>query len=222
MKFLRTDLKRIFTEPAFYASLIIDLLLMAAGVVCNIEEERFFIKAQSFAFPFAAPLLAAMPYSVMIMTEKETSFDRLIFVKAGKFGYKYKRLAVCGISGAAALFIPEAILFLTSIAMGKSDFAADLPIIFLSLPFGFSYAVFAYALTFVNKKKYVPLIMPQVLYLLCTYAFPNLGLTENYPPLDISPSIYGGAIGAERFTIPLALTLSALILTALGKEGERR
>ena len=91
----------------------------------------------------------------------------------------------------------------------------------MSLAFGFSYAVISYGLTFVNRHNYVPLVMPQVLYMLCIYAFPIIKLEKFYPPLDLSPTIYGGEITAERFVIPLCLIVLGLALTLLGKAGKR-
>ena len=58
--------------------------------------------------------------------------------------------------------------------------------------------------------------MPQVLYMLCIYAFPHLKLERFYPPLDISPSIYGGTVTPDRLILPAVLTGSAVILTLFG------
>ncbi|MGN0657197.1 MAG: hypothetical protein ACI4KR_10430, partial [Ruminiclostridium sp.] len=125
--------------------------------------------------------------------------------------------------GAAALFIPQLILFCICIFTGGiSDFSYDLKVLLLSLIFGFSYAVISYGLTFVNRHNYVPLVMPQVLYMLCIYAFPILKLEKYYPPLDIAPAIYGGEITVERFIIPLCLTALGFVLTLSGKAGNRR
>ncbi|MGN0577258.1 MAG: hypothetical protein ACI4J4_01425 [Ruminiclostridium sp.] len=226
MRFIATDLKRIFSEPAFYISLALNFLLLMGGMAfaaANGESSRLFLCSQSFALPFVAPLLAAMPYSVMIMQEKETRYSTLMSIKSGAAGYEMKRLFTCGISGAAALFLPQLLLYCICIFMGGiSDFAYDLKVLLLSLTFGFSYAVISYGLTFVNRHNYVPLVMPQVLYMLCIYAFPILKLEKYYPPLDIAPTIYGGEITAERFIIPLCLTALGFVLTLSGKAGNRR
>ena len=226
MRFIVTDLKRIFTEPTFYISMALNLLLLALGIAfasVRGETDRLFLFSQSFALPFVAPLLAAMPYSVMIMQEKETRYSTLMSVKLGSAGYELRRFLTCGISGAAALFLPQLILFVICIFMGGiSNFTYDLKVLLLTLTFGFSYAVISYGLTFVNRHNYVPLVMPQVLYLLCIYAFPILKLEKYYPPLDIAPSIYGGEITAERFIIPICLTALGFVLTLFGKAGNRR
>lgn len=226
MKFIITDLKRIFTEPAFYISMTLSFLLLMGGMVfsvANNEGNRLFLCSQSMALPFVAPLLAAMPYSVIIMQEKETNYAILMCIKLCGTGYELKRLFTCGISGAMALFIPQLVLFVMCIFMGGiSDFPYDIKVLLLSLVFGFSYAVIAYGLTFVNRLNYLPLVMPQILYLLCIYAFPILKLEKFYPPLDISPTIYGGEITAERFVIPLILITIGFLLTIWGKAGNRR
>lgn len=226
MKFILTDLKRIFTESAFYISMALCLLLLFGGMACVIgscEAERLYLYSQSFALPFAAPVLAAMPYSVMIMQEKETRYRTLMTVKLRAGGYELKRFLTCGLSGAAALFIPQLILFTVCLCMGGiSDFGYDFSVLLLSLGFGFSYAAISYGLTFVNRQRYVPLVMPQVIYLLCIYAFPLIKLERFYPPLDIAPAIYGGEITADRFIIPLCLTAVGFLLTLFGKAGDRR
>ena len=225
MRFIVTDLKRIFTEPTFYISMALNLLLLALGIAfasVRGETDRLFLFSQSFALPFVAPLLAAMPYSVMIMQEKETCYGSLMNIKLCAGGYELKRLLTCGISGAAALFIPQLLLFIVCIFTGGiSDFFYDIRVLLLSLVFGFSYGVISYGLTFVNRHNYVPLVMPQMLYMLCIYAFPIIKLEKFYPPLDLSPTIYGGEITAERFVIPLCLIVLGLALTLLGKAGKR-
>ena len=226
MRFILTDLKRIFTEPAFLISIIIGLLLYFgafAFLLMNGGTDRLYLSAQSMLLPFVAPLLAAMPYSVMIMQEKETRYSALMTIKLRKRGYQLKRLLTCGISGAAALFIPQLMLFAAcAFAGGIEDPLPEVATLILPVTFGFGYAAVSYGLTFVNTQRYVPLVMPQVLYLLCIYAFPHLKLEAFYPPLDISPSIYGGGISPVRFAMPLILTVAALLLTLFGKAGERR
>lgn len=226
MKFIATDIKRIFTEPAFYLSTGLSLLLLGgalAYILLNGGNDRLFVSAQSLALPFAAPLLAAMPYSVMIMQERETRFSTLMIIRQRSKGYRLKRLLTVGISGAAALFIPEAVLFAACLFIQPTgEIIYCIKYALLSLSFGFAYAVFSYGLTFVNTQRYVPLVMPQVIYLLCIYAFPHLKLERFYPPLDISPAIYGGEITAERFFIPLVLSVAALLLTLTGKEADRK
>lgn len=222
MKFFFTDIKRIFTEPAFYISMGLNLILLF-GAMFFIKADDMFISAQSLALPFAAPILAAMPYSVMIMQEKETRFSSLMTIKLRKSGYHFTRLLTCGISGAAALFIPQAILFaVCNFLQSPDDIAYEIKYLLLSLSFGFGYAAVSYGLTFVNRHRYVPLVMPQIIYLLCIYSFPHLKLERFYPPLDISPAIYGGEITADRLIIPALLTAAAFILTLIGKAADSR
>lgn len=219
MRFIKTDLKRIFTEPAFFLSLFFGTLLLFGAMgylILSGETDGLYVRSQALALPFAAPLLAAMPYSVMIMRERETRYSILMTVKLRKSGYQLHRLLTCGLSGAAALFIPNLVLFILCMALDGTDISGKTAELVLPVTFGFGYGTFSYGLTFANRQRYVPLVMPQVLYMLCIYAFPYIHLERFYPPLDISPSIYGGVITADRFVIPAALTLTAMVLTSLG------
>ena len=219
MRFLKTDLKRIFTEPAFFLSLFLGSLLLFGAMgylIASGERSGLYVRAQALALPFAAPLLAAMPYSVMIMRERETRYGILMTVKMRKSGYKLPRLLTCGLSGAAVLFIPHLLLFIVCMVLEGAPAAENAAGLVLPLTFGFGYGTFSYGLTFANRQRYVPLVMPQVLYMLCIYAFPHIHLERFYPPLDISPSIFGGEITWERFAVPAALTAAALVLTVAG------
>ena len=92
MKFILTDLKRIFTEPAFYISVVLDLFLLFGGmlsVMGTCDSKMLYLSAQSLALPFVAPVLAAMPYAVMIMQEKETRYDTLMKIKLRAGGVSY-------------------------------------------------------------------------------------------------------------------------------------
>ncbi len=222
MRFIKTDLKRIFTEPAFLLSIFLGLLLYFgafAYLLPTAERGELYNRSQALIFPFAAPVLAAMPYSVMIMRERETRFSIMMTVKLRKSGYRYKRFLTCGISGAAALLIPQAALFGVCAVMGGiSELTSAAAGLILPVTFGFGWAEAAYGLTFVNRQSYIPLVMPQTLYLLCVYAFPHLRLERFYPPLDISPAIYGGAVSADRFAVPAVLTVMGLLLTLFGRE----
>ncbi|MBQ8786845.1 MAG: hypothetical protein IJZ61_04325 [Oscillospiraceae bacterium] len=226
MKFLSTDLKRVITEPAFFISIALNLILLFGAMLYYLtagENETLYTSAQALALPFAAPVLAAMPYSVMIMQENETRFGTLMTIKLRTSGYQLARLLTSGLSGALALFIPQLTLFVVCLCIGGiPDLGFAAACLILPITFGFGYAAISYGLTFVNRHRYVPLIMPQVLYLLCIYAFPHLKLERFYPPLDIAPSIYGGEITLQRFAVPLILTVSAILLTLYGKAGDRR
>lgn len=220
MNFIKTDLKRIFTEPAFIFSLLLGTALLLgamAYLLADGKADNLYISSQALAMPFTAPLLASMPYSVMIMLERETLYSTLMTVKLRKQGYELQRLLICGVSGAAALFIPQLLLFFVcTVVGGVADFGRAASELVLPVTFGFGYAVFSCGLTFVNRQRYVPLVMPQVLYMLCIYAFPYLGLERFYPPLDIAPSIYGGTVSAVRFAVPAALAAAGLLLTIFG------
>ncbi len=226
MRFIKTDLKRIFTEPAFFLSVALGTLLLFGAMAYRLGAgagEKLYTLSQALALPFVAPLLASMPYSVMIMQERETLYVTLMTIKLRKSGYELQRFFTAGISGAAALFIPQLALFWAcAILGGVSDFGKSLAEFVLPITFGFGYAAFSYGLTFVNKQRYVPLVMPQVLYMLCIYAFPYIGLERFYPPLDIAPSVNGGAISALRFVVPAALTGAGFFLTVFGIIKTRR
>lgn len=227
MKFFRTDLRRIFTEPSFWLSIFLSTVLLFGGlgyVYVSGDGSNLYSRAQALALPFAAPLLAAMPYSVMIMTERETKFGALMILKQSGLHrrYRLKRFFTVGLSGAAALFIPHAALFAVCLALGGTSNASEFAQLILPVTFGFGWAAFSYGLTFVNRQRYVPLVMPQVLYLLCIYAFPYLKLERFYPPLDIAPSVSGTVMSADRFVLPAILAVSGLILTAFGKEADEQ
>lgn len=227
MKFFKTDIKRIFTEPSFWLSVFLGAVLLFGGLgycLASGDVSDLYSKAQALALPFAAPLLAAMPYSVMIMTERETKFGALMILKqsGAHRRYRIKRFFTAGLSGAAALFIPHAAMFAVCAALGGLPDADAAIQLVLPVTFGFGWSALSYGLTFVNRQRYVPLVMPQVLYLLCIYAFPYLKLERFYPPLDIAPSIYGGAMSPDRFVLPAVLASAGLLLTVFGKEADKQ
>ncbi|MDE7302543.1 MAG: hypothetical protein K2N60_04390 [Oscillospiraceae bacterium] len=225
MNFFRTDMKRIFTEPSFWLSVFFGAVLLFGGFgycLTSGDTSRLYDRAQGLALPFVAPLLAAMPYSIMIMTEKETKFGTLMTVKlkSSRVGYRFGRFVTVGLSGAAALIVPHIGLFAGCWLYGEVPDASVFAELILPITFGFGWAALSYGLTFVNRQRYVPLVMPQVLYLLCIYAFPYLKLERFYPPLDIAPSVSGAVISADRFVLPAVLAAAGFVLTALGKEAD--
>ncbi|MDE6764134.1 MAG: hypothetical protein K2J73_10720 [Oscillospiraceae bacterium] len=227
MKFFRTDIKRIFTEPSFWLSVFLGAVLLFGGLgycLASRDGSHLYSQAQAIALPFAAPLLAAMPYSVMIMTERETKFGALMILKQSgtERRYRFKRFFTAGLSGAAALFIPHLALCAVCLVLGETPDASEFAQLILPITFGFGWAAFSYGLTFVNRQRYVPLVMPQVLYLLCIYAFPYLKLERFYPPLDIAPSVSGAVMTADCFVLPAVLAVSGLALTAFGKEADEQ
>jgi hypothetical protein len=223
MRFFAVDLRRALTERTFFASLIIAFLsLLGAFVYLGINgKDNSFLMSQSLVFPFIAPFLAALPFAGMIIIEKTTKYRDLLRLRLHGNKYTFRRFISVGISGGTALLLPEILLFAVTLIMGKDGFTAEnRNVILLSFVFGFAYAVLSYSLTFYNKEVILPLMIPEVFYLLLTYAFPYLDLEKFYPPLCVSPYIYG-LPDYKNIAVTLgAIVLSALILTAAGSVKE--
>lgn len=197
------DMKRALHEPAFIISVIIGVIILAFSnliFIFNyinnenvIDTDTLFKNSQALIFPFAAPLLCALPYGGMRMFESETGFKALMILKMRRIDYILPRFFTCGFTGSISLLIPSLLLLTASAFLGNGyqDFYECLKGTLLCIPFGFAYAVLSYSLTFYNRKRYIPVVFPQVLYLLCIYAFPHLNISRFYPPLGISPWIYG-------------------------------
>ena len=149
MNFFKADIKRIFTEQSFWLSIVLGAVLLFGGLGYCLSAEDFkedanglYSRAQALALPFAAPLLAAMPYSVMIMTERETKFGALMILKQSgthkqrkqSRHYRIKRFFTVGLSGAAALFIPHAAMFAVCAVLGNMP---DIRLLALPVTFGF-------------------------------------------------------------------------------------
>jgi hypothetical protein len=242
--FFAADLKRAFTEPTFFTALFLGILMCAGGYIyLSSTGEADFVTAQSLVFPFAAPFLAALPYAFMNKSERDINYAPLLKLRRGGRGYGFTRFLTVGIAGGAVILISEAVL--AGIVAANGGFAADaglaanggfapdavnnaaaslpdsfeklLTTLALAFPFGFAFAVLSHALCFFSRNVMIALITPQVLYLLLTYAFPYLDLEKYYPPLAVSPYIYGtpnliylsGFIGA--------VILTAAILTFIGE-----
>ncbi|MCL2053402.1 MAG: hypothetical protein FWG90_03030 [Oscillospiraceae bacterium] len=232
-RIFRADIKRSFTEPLFFVSLFLGtaMLFLAFFYLLGQEESGLFggaglfKTAQAMLFPFAAPLLCALPYSGMKMLERDTKFDKLILIKIRRTGYAMPRFFAVGVTGAAALLIPQCLLLAAVLIFkqGTTDMLETCKGILLAIPFGFAYSSFAYGLTFFNRKRYIPVLAPQVIYMLCVYAFPILQLTRFYPPLGISPWIYGDAAYSDLLSVSLVIVLGAAAMTfagaALRKDG---
>jgi hypothetical protein len=223
MRFFLTDLKRSLSERTFFASLIIAFItLFGAFIYLGLGgDNASFEMSQSLVFPFVAPFLAALPYSVMIMTEKSTKYRDLIRLRRKGKNYVFPRFLTVGISGGLSLLLPEMLLLAVTLVTSKSVISADIiNILMLSFPFGFSYAALAFSLTFYNSEKILPLMIPEVFYLLLTYAFPYLNLEKYYPPLCISPFIFGSP-DYKRIGVTLCgILLFAVVLTIIGKIKE--
>jgi hypothetical protein len=194
MRFFITDLRRALTERTFFASIIIAFAsLLGAFIYLGVtERDNSFMMSQSLIFPFIAPFLAALPFGGMIITERTTKYRDLLRLRLHGRKYTAARFFTVGISGGLALLLPEALLFAVTLIMGKSEYSSDIGrVILLAFVFGFAFAVLSFSLTFYNKEVILPLMIPEVFYLLLTYAFPYLDLEKYYPPLCISPFIYG-------------------------------
>jgi hypothetical protein len=223
MRFFLTDLRRALSERTFAASLIIAFItLFGAFVYLGMSGgDNAFVMSQSFVFPFVAPFLAALPFSAMIITEKKTKYRDLIKLRRHGKNYALPRFLTVGISGGLALLLPEIALMLITLTSPQPEFSAStLKIIALAFPFGFAFAALSFSLTFYNDEVILPLMIPQVFYLLLTYSFPYLDLEKYYPPLCISPYIFG-----EPDFLRIGLTLgailaAAIILTLIGKAKE--
>lgn len=225
MRFLVTDIKRGLSEPTFWASFIIGLacILGSLGYYIFTAETYSNIAAfeisQSLVLPFIAPLLATLPFSNMNMLEKDSGYYKLMLLKNEKKGYLFKRWLSVGMISSIAVGLPVAILALIGGLSGGYEAVQEIfQIVLLDFIFGFTYGVLGYALTFYNTKRYIPLVAPQVIYLLLIYAMPYLGLEAYYPPLSFAPhllpqyaireNIIGGLCGL--IVISFLLTLIGL------------
>ena len=152
MNFFKADIKRIFTEHSFWLSIVLGAVLLFGSLGYCLSAEDFtedanglYSRAQALALPFAAPLLAAMPYAIMIMTERETKFGALMILKQSgthkqrkqSRHYRIKRFFTVGLSGAAALFIPHAAMFAVCAVLGNMP---DIRLLALPVTFGFGWA----------------------------------------------------------------------------------
>jgi hypothetical protein len=196
-KFFPADLKRAFTEPTFFTALILGILMTAGGYIFLTARDGFtdFVTAQSLVFPFAAPFLAALPYAFMSKSERDINFAPLLRLRRGGKGYGIQRFFTAGIAGGAVILLSEGVLAVITLLGGDIVESGDMNKLFLTLalafPFGFAFGVLAHALCFFSRTSIIAIITPEVFYLLLTYAFPYLDLEKYYPPLAVSPYIYG-------------------------------
>lgn len=194
MRWFVTDLKRGLSERTFFASLLIGSMAILASLIYyfltqeSYEATAAFITSQSLILPFIAPILATLPYSNMSMLEKDTGYDRLLLSKNQMKTYRGLRFVVNAIVSGLALSLPLAILALgCGLVSPYQDVSTIIGVIMIDYLFGAAYGSVAYSLTFVNTKRYIPTVAPQVIYLLFIYAFPYLNLEKFYPPLSFSP-----------------------------------
>ena len=226
MRFFITDLKRGLTERTFWGALLLTTMTLILPFVYFLSNEQItgaeelFKQSHSLILPFIAPLIAGMSYANMNMLEKDCGFERLLLMKAGIKSYRMRRMIVVGIVSALSIGLPVVLLALLCLVKGSYDNTYFIvQTVMLSFMFGFVYGNVAYGLTFLNDKRYIPTITPQVVYLLFIYAFPYLGLERYYPPLAISPWVLGGNIVIENSLVQLAVLSVLSILCVLGTSG---
>jgi ABC-type transport system involved in multi-copper enzyme maturation permease subunit len=227
-RFFATDIRRIFTEATFWVSIFIGFLTLVIPFVLfsvNSETDSIsggFVTAQSTVFPFVAPFLAALPFAGMYKNEVETKYADLLMLRRGGRSYAFTRFITVGISGGLALILPQILLLLFTFVSNYTDSISDykriITVMILAFPFGFTFAVAAQAVTAFTRSKALAVITPEVLYLLFTYSFPYLELDEYYPPLAVSPFIYGVPDYKHILSLFAIIILFSLIVTIIDKE----
>ncbi len=216
------DLKRALTEKSFWFAVFAGVFILIISFLYYVilgdvtSSDTLFKMSQALAFPFAAPLLCCIPYSSMQMLEEDTGYKILMSVKIRRTSYSFPRFFVCGIAGALAMFIPQMILYITAAFFGGYTNAECISGVMLGILFGFAYSTIAYSLTFFSRKRYIPTVFPQVIYMLCIYAFPHLNLEKFYPPLAISPWIYGSENYVNMIYLLAAIIVIAIFLCIIG------
>lgn len=232
MRFLITDFKRGLTERTFFASIVIGLccVLISLGVVARGEQAvtgmEAFLQAQSLILPFIAPLLAALPYTNMNMLEEDCGYQRLMMSKNYMKPYRLARWLVSSVVSGIAIILPVIALAFMCLYFSPYEVPTDVVnIIILNFMFGFSYGSICYGLTFVNHKRYIPTVAPQVMYLLFIYAFPYLNLEKYYPPLSFSPWLLANQVDVKSILLQFALLNILALLFMVGsviyEEGKR-
>lgn len=223
MRWLVTDFKRGLSEPSFLCALLLGSVSLAIGFVYYLygqdsyTADQAFITSQSFAMPFIAPLLASIVYSNMNMLEKDTGYSNLLILKNKGKTYTFKRWIINNCLSGVALFIPMVLLYgVCRMFSPYTDQGQVIGVMLLGFLFGFVYGSFAYSLTFVNRKRYIPIVTPQVLYLLFIYAFPYLNLEKFYPPLSFSPWLMPMHVEVNFITLQLLIILGISALIVIG------
>lgn len=223
MKWWLVDFRRGVTERSFLGAILIGTLGMGIGLAYYFYTQRTytgtdaFIGSQSLILPFIAPLLASMVYSNMNMLEKDCGYKSLLMLKNHGKDYVLKRWFINNCLSGLALVIPVFLFFVICTFISPyTNQQQIIGVLLLDFLFGFVYGSFAYSLTFVNSKRYIPLVVPEVLYLLFIYAFPYLNLEKFYPPLSFSPWLM--PMDAEVYFISLQLVIlfGVSILIILG------
>jgi hypothetical protein len=224
-RFFATDMRRIFTETTFLTSLFLGILTFIIPFVLLFRGgdsvSAGFVSAQSTVFPFVAPFLAALPFAGMHKTEVETKYSDLLKLRRGGRDYSFTRFITVGISGGLVLLFAELFLllvtFITIYTDSISDYRRIAAVVVLTFPFGIAFASAAQAVTVFTRSKTLAVITPEVLYLLFTYSFPYVELHEYYPPLAISPFIYGEPNFGRIIAFFTIIILLSLIVTIIDK-----
>lgn len=224
MRWCLADFKRGLMEHTFLLALGMGCISM--GVACILyvmghqtyTAEEAFKSSHALIVPFIAPLLCALPYANMNMLEADCGYKKLLILRNKGRAYTLKRWWVNALLGGLVLFIPS--LLLMGICRSFGGYEESLligQVVGLNFFFGAAYSSFAYSLTFFNTKRYIPLLAPQVLYLLFIYAFPYLKLERFFPPLTFSPWIMPQGIDLRLMVVELGIILGlSLILMGWG------
>lgn len=221
MRWWLTDLKRGLMERTFILALTIGCIGMLSALAIYIISHETCTATEAFKgshaliVPFIAPLLCALPYANMNMLEADCGYRKFLILRNKGKDYIVKRWWVNSFLGGITLFIPSALLMLVCRSFGiYEEVKVIFEVVGLNFFFGVAYSSLAYSLTFVNKKRYIPLLAPQILYLLFIYAFPYLKLERFFPPLTFSPWIMPSLMDLGLIVVQLStiLVLSALII----------
>lgn len=230
MKWWITDLKRGLMERTFILALTLGCMCMSAALAVYIVSHKEYTATEAFRgshaliVPFIAPLLCALPYANMNMLEADCGYRKFLILRNKGRDYIVKRWCVNSFIGGITLLIPSILLLLVCRGFGTyEEVGGILAVVGLNFFFGVAYSSLAYSLTFVNKKRYIPLLAPQVLYLLFIYAFPYLKLEKFFPPLTFSPWIMPDLMNLGLIVVELGtiLGISALLIVwgALFRKG---
>ncbi|QSX05410.1 hypothetical protein JYG23_12100 [Sedimentibacter sp. zth1] len=224
MRFLIVDFKRGLTEKNFHMSLILGIICVLGSIFFITANKNdiplnIFISAHGLVLPFVAPFLAAIAYSNMNMIEKDFKYDLLMSIRQKNASFEIRRFLVNGIISGLAIVIPIIFLFIIYLCIGVDNLVNQIiGVIILDFIFGFAFGSLSYALTFVNTKKYIPVVAPEVIYLLLIYSFPHLGLEVFYPPLCFSPWILPMYANGHNIIILLsACILFSLMIVIIAK-----
>lgn len=216
MRFFKADLRRACTEPVFRLCLVLALgcaLGPWLAASSRLTASGRWLAGHDGLLPFVYPLLAAAPYGIMSLRERQSGMERSIRLALGRKSYRFPRLAVVWCTGAAALTAPALLLSLLTLHFPRELIQAPLC--------GAAFAGLTHGLGLWNRRAYIPLLGPWVLCLLLTYAAPYLDAPALWPPLWWSPALQPGWGSLSGSAAAMAaLMLLSLILTALYREED--